>query len=510
MAVNPLVKQTNLNEQFTEHMLKEMVRCAQDGISEDYGIIYFIRTYCKIQHPIKGSIPFDLFDYQVRMLDCYVNNRWSITLSARQCGKTETAAAYLVWRSVFRSNQKILIASKDHAGAKDIMKRFKHILESLPEFLKPGTTIYNVHTVEFDNGSEVFATATTESTGRGRSISCLMLDEFAFVNPRVAEEFFTAILPTISTGGDMLITSTPNTDTDKFSAIWHGALADQNGFSYVEVKWNEHPDRDDKFRSDTIAKIGELKWRREYNNEFLSDAETLISAIRMAIWDHKKPLIKKNNFKFWQSLTKDQRYVIGVDVGTGTGGDYSTIQCFSFPQLEQIAEFRENTLSTPQLTLALVWLLRMIDKAEGVAYYSVESNGVGEGVIASFEQLEEAKNIEIPGTMFHDTGKGKRGFYTSNKRKLAACMELKTLLDTDKPRMTIHSRILMTEFKFYVRSGASFAARLGITDDLIAALVIMVRVMQEAVQYDDIDIESIYADDDLYDDDEDDIFGIII
>ena len=322
----------------------------------------------------------------------------------------------------------------------------------------------------------------------------LYLDEFAFVTPRIADEFWTSILPTLSTGGGCIITSTPNTDEDKFSEIWHKAITEQNGFAAVEVRWDEHPDRDDEFRRDTIAKIGELKWRREYNNEFLSSTETLISAMRMAHWKTKEPLTVNNNFKFWSGLKKGQKYVIGVDVGTGTGGDYSVIQCFSFPQLEQIAEFRENTFSTPQLTIRLVWLLNMIDKIGGESFYSIESNGVGEGVIAAIEQIEDAKNIEIPGVMFHDAGKNKRGYYTSNKSKLASCMQIKDLLDNDHPKMNIHSKMLMAEFKFFVRTGASFAAKIGFTDDLISALLVLVRVVQDAAEYDDTDYASIYDD----------------
>ena len=514
MAKQALTKKANLEIAFTEEMLLDLERCSRHGISEDYGIVYFCRKYVKIQHPTLGIIPFDIRDYQIKMLDCYMYNRWSIVLTARQSGKTEASALFLLWTAMFTPNMKILVASRIAKDAKDIMKRVKFMYENLPDFLRPGIDEYNVHTVSFDNGSEIYSEATTPDTGRGRSISLLYLDELARVRPKVAEEFWASIMPTLTTGGKCIITSTPGTDTDTFSTIWHGAKAEQNGFAYVEVSWKEVPETDGsvrgkKFREDTISRIGLLKWRREYNNEFLSDAETLISALRMQNWKEEPPRTIKNSFKFWDKLTK-QKYVIGVDVGTGTGGDFSTIEVFSFPQLVQVAELRENTMSTPQLTKRLVWMLQLIAKAGGESYYSVENNGVGEGVIAAIELIEEEKNIEIPGEMFHESGKGKRGYYTSNKKKLGACMNLKNLLDTDNPKMTIKSSVLITEFKFYVRTATAFAARLGITDDAIAACIIAVRVIDDIMMTEDGDYSSLSEDEDLEEwDDDDEAFGII-
>jgi len=519
MAKAALIKAPYQEMEYTEEMIDELRKCMKPVISDDEGPIYFIRKYVHIQHPKAGEIPFDVRDYQIKMIDNYLNNQWAITLTSRQSGKTETSASYLLWKAIFHPDMNILIASRRHSDAKDIMKRIKFQYESLPDWLKPGVTEYNVHTVSFDNGSELYAEATTANTGRGRSISLLYLDEFAFVKPLVAEDFWASILPTLSTGGDCIITSTPNGSEDQFSMLWHGAIAEQNGFSPVEVTWREVPMdahgkkmRDDKFRADIIAKFGELKWRREYNNEFISSEETLIHGIRLSNLKSTDPILVKNGFKFWEQIQKQKKYIIGVDVGTGTGGDYSTIQVFSFPQLNQVAEFRENTLSTPKFTKKLIWILNVIEKAGSESFYSVENNGVGEGVISAIESYEDANDTELPGVMFHDKGKDKRGFYTSNKAKLRACMDLKTLIDSDRPRMTIRSKVLMTELKFFVRKGASFEAKLGITDDLIMALIIMIRVMQEVLLYDDEEIDTLFDDDDDDDADldESELYGIVM
>ena len=138
---------------------------------------------------------------------------------ARQTGKSTCAAGYLLWYAMFKSDSTILIAAHKYSGAQEIMSRVRFAYESLPNFIRAGVTAYNRNSIEFDNGSRIIAQATTETTGRGLSLTLIYLDEFAFVPPRIASEFWTALSPTLSTGGKCLITSTPNQDDDQFARI---------------------------------------------------------------------------------------------------------------------------------------------------------------------------------------------------------------------------------------------------------------------------------------------------
>lgn len=61
-------------------MVQELQKCVDDPV-------YFVKNYCKIQHPVKGEIAFELYPYQEQMLTMFANNRQSIVLSARQTGK---------------------------------------------------------------------------------------------------------------------------------------------------------------------------------------------------------------------------------------------------------------------------------------------------------------------------------------------------------------------------------------------------------------------------------------
>lgn len=487
---NPkLIKTPGLEMEYTPQMIKELKRCSEDPI-------YFIETYVRIQHPIRGEIPFIMYDFQKRIIRGYLSHRWNVVLTSRQIGKTVTSACYLLWYAIFRFDSDILITSRRNADAMDIVGKVRYAYEGLPDFIRPGVREYSKHVVAFDNGSSISAEATTENTGRGQSITILYLDEFAFVPPGIADAFWSSITPTLSTGGDCIITSTPNGDEDTFSSIWVGAISKTNGFNATEVNWWEHPDRDEEYKRQMIAKIGELKWRQEYGNEFLSSQESLISGIRLVSLKSTASVGERNGFKFWEALKPGKVYVIGVDVGTGTGGDYSTIQCFTFPQLEQVAQLRDNTIATPTFTGKLVWLLKQIDRAGGDSFYSVENNGVGEGVIASLIQLENMVDDDIPGTMIHDRGKKIRGLNTSSKHKLAACMELKNMLDIAKPKIQIRSRELITELKFYIRKGPNFNARIGATDDLISAILVMLRVTRVAADYDLEAFDRLYGIDD--------------
>ena len=138
-------------------------------------------------------------------------------------GKTTTAVGFLLWYAMFVPDSTILIAAHKYTGAQEIMQRLRYAYEMCPDMIRAGVVSYNKQSIEFENGSRIVAQTTTETTGRGMSISLLYLDEFAFVEPNIATEFWTSISPTLATGGKAIITSTPNSDEDQFSMIWKEA-----------------------------------------------------------------------------------------------------------------------------------------------------------------------------------------------------------------------------------------------------------------------------------------------
>jgi len=268
---NELIKKPNTPIQMTPEEISELMKCA-DPIT---GPKYFMKNYYYIRHPVKGKLIYEPFDYQDRMIDIFNNYRKVINLVPRQMGKTTTAAGYLLWYAMFVPNSTILVAAHKFSGAQEIMNMIRYGYESVPDFIRAGVTTYNKGSLEFDNGSRIVSSATTENTGRGMAISLLYCDELGFLRNTIAKAFWTSISPTLATGGRCIITSTPNSDEDQFAQLWKGAnkCVDEygnptdighNGFKAFRAFWEEHPDRDDKWAADQIAELGQERFDREF------------------------------------------------------------------------------------------------------------------------------------------------------------------------------------------------------------------------------------------------------
>jgi hypothetical protein len=490
MPKNRFIKRAHEETEFTPEQVLEFEKCMGDPL-------YFIETYVKIVHPTKGAVNFTLYGYQRDLITMYWKNRDTIVLSARQTGKSTTAAAYLLWYAIFQFDKTILIASNKEKGSKEMIARIRYAYEQLPMWLKPGVLDdgWNKHSVGFDNGSRIESTATSESSGRGMSISLLYLDEFAFVAPNIAEEFWTAIAPTLATGGDCIITSTPNGDMNLFAQLWRGAELGVNGYAYKWVKWDEPPGRDQAFKSDQIGKIGQRKWDQEYECIFLSSDALLLDSIWLATEskkfekeNDKPPAFALREVHFWKKIKRDHTYLIGVDPSTGSGEDFSVLTVFAFPEMEQVAEFRSNSMSSPLVYNVLKNVIRYIEKEGATVYFSVENNGVGEGIISLYEADENPPEEAV---FVSEPGATRRGMTTTPKTKMRACVNFKEMVE--KGNLLLNSIMTLKELKMYVRKKGSYAAQIGGTDDSISAILIIMRVLEEISSFDQEAYDKLYA-----------------
>jgi hypothetical protein len=215
-----LIKAPHKRQSFTEIEINEFM----DSADPATGPAYFLDHFFYIQHPTRGKMLYHPFEYQERLVDVYHNYRFSISMMPRQTGKSTSAAGYLLWYAMFVPDSTILIAAHKYTGAQEIMQRIRFAYELCPDHIRAGVTSYNKGSIDFENGSRIISATTTETTGRGMSISLLYADEFAFVRPTIAKEFWTSISPTLATGGKAIITSTPNSDEDQFALLWKSAL----------------------------------------------------------------------------------------------------------------------------------------------------------------------------------------------------------------------------------------------------------------------------------------------
>jgi hypothetical protein len=490
-----LIKQPHKRQTFTEHELEEFMKCA-DPVT---GPAYFLDNYFYIQHPTRGKMLYHPYEYQQRLIHTYHNYRFSISMMPRQTGKSTSAAGYLLWYTMFVPDSTILIAAHKFTGAQEIMQRIRFAYELCPDFIRAGVTSYNKGSIDFENGSRIVSATTTETTGRGMSITLLYADEFAFVRPGIAKEFWTSISPTLATGGKAIITSTPNSDEDQFALMWKMALKQEdeygnptevgtNGFRAYRSYWQEHPDRDEAWGKNMEAQLGTDRFRREIGCEFIINDETLIAPAKLLDLKGTEPVFRTGQVRWYKQPEPGKIYAVALDPSLGTGGDPAAIQIFEANTTTQIGEWRHNRTTIPEQIRILTDICRYINdivKDPNSIYFSIENNTIGEAALISISEYGEEN---IKGYFLSDnsvtSASGRRyrkGFNTTNKSKLSACNKLKVMVESG--RMRIHSAPLVSELKTFVAHGTSYAAKIGETDDLVMATILAVRMMQQLQSY---------------------------
>ena len=386
----------------------------------------------------------------------------------------------------FVKNKKIKLANlkiNDFIDTVNGPRRIKSIIE------KPLTTVYDI--VEVDDLDHRFVVNHCFITK-----NC---DEFAFVRPTIASEFWTSITPTLSTGGKCIITSTPNSDEDQFAQIWRAAndtfdeygnttALGKNGFRAFTSKWQETPGRDEAWAAQMRAQLGEERFLREMECRFIIFDETLINPLKLVEMAGIEPIERQGQVRWYRKPSKGNVYVVALDPSLGTGSDPAAIQIVELPSMMQVGEWRDN--KTP--VQRQVQILREINQyiydqigTDADLYYSVENNTLGEAALVCISEIGEEN---IRGYFLSESiASGnprpfRKGFTTSNKSKIANCSKLKSWVETGKLKLS--SKMLISELKNFVAKGTSFAAKIGETDDLVMAMLLVVRMMQLIQSFD--------------------------
>jgi len=337
-------------------------------------------------------------------------------------------------------------------------------------------------------------------------------DEFAFVTPRIAVDFWSAIGPTLATGGKCIITSTPNSDEDQFAQIWYGAnnTIDEfgnelpnglgvNGFKAFMAQWHQHPDRDEEWANKERAKFGQEKFSREYDLKFITADSTLIDSMVLARLTSTEFIFKTNEIRWWERPQPNKIYCISLDPSQGVGKDYSAIQVWRLPEMVQVAEWMHNKSDVATQLKTIIQIANLIDKEqrahsnqynEPEIFWTFENNAVGHAVV---ELINEIGLDVIPAQLISEPGLGggraRRGLTTGKSTKSQSTTKLKSLVESNQ--VSIKSKVLITQLKNYVSTGAGFAAKSGEHDDLVSALLLIVRMSQMIAKWDDSTAEQI-------------------
>lgn len=469
---NPLLKKARKQISWTQEMLQEWLKCAQDPI-------YFAEKYIQIVHVDHGLIPIRLYDYQKEIIVKLTNNRRVTVVTSRQAGKTTTAAAVILHYILFNEHKTVALLANKGDAAREILDRIKLSYESLPDWLQQGVLEWNKGSIELENGCKVIAAATSSSAIRGKSISLLYIDEAAFVEGW--DEFFASVFPTISSGETtkILFTSTPN-GLNHFYKTCMGAQEGTNGYQYVEVPWQRVPGRDEKWRQETLAAMDfdHEKFAQEFECAWLGSSGTLISGAVLKTLVSKVPLVARDGLSVYKEKDGNHQYVIVADVSRGKGLDYSAFQVIDVTTMpyEQVCTYKNNMV-TP---LDYAGVLFQTAKAYNSASILVEINDTGGQVADSlfydfeYEGVINTENAGARGKRisggFAKGGSTDRGIRTTKTVKAIGCSMLKLLIEQRQLIINDHNTIF--ELSRFSKKNTSYEAEPGCNDDLVMGLVL--------------------------------------
>jgi len=485
---NPRIPQIGTRLAFRPEHLVELQRCKES-------IFYFAENYYTITVGGNEKQLIKLWDIQKEALEFFQNNNRVVLNSARQTSKTTLVVLFILWNLLFGDGlQKIGMLGNKFDLAKLNLEKLKEAYEFLPLFIKPLVDKWNERKLLFDNNNECKITSTSSTSFRGETLTSLIIDEAAFVNENgkldLDKTILQSLLPTLdamafSKHGDnsfCILISTPYGMNNEFARIFHRAKEYEKTknpkiatkFRAFEILWSDHPDRDQKWFEDKVIEMGseEAFWV-EFGGSFtmgdnikrIIDQEVRNymnkNTVRNPIYTQDKNMEYENteddSLKIWKFPEKNHIYVAGVDVAEGVGDCYSTIQIMDVTDLkniEQVAEYRCNTISTNEFPLIILKMLNSYNRC----WATIEANNAGREVISILSRVHGYKKLV---RHHHNKESNERmkkneefGVISHNNSKNMACANLGHFLNREKA-LILHSKELVKELDSFIKKTSS-------------------------------------------------------
>ena len=474
---NPSLKAEGVSVEWTEENIEEYQKCMKSPE-------YFIENYVQIVHVDKGLVPFDMYSYQRKMVQTFADNRFVICKMPRQTGKSTTIVSFLLHYNLFNQDVNCAILANKLSTARELLSRLQLAYEHLPKWLQQGVTVWNKGNIELENGSKILAAATSSSAVRGSSFNIIFLDEFAHVPNNIADQFFTSVYPTISSGETtkVFIVSTP-LGLNMFYKMWIDAEEGRNNYIPIDVHWREVPGRDEKWKQETVKNTSEIQFNQEFECEFIGSTLTLVAPSKLRTMAFQRPIASKSGMDVYEHPKKDATYCIVADSAQGKGQDYSALSVFDISEIpyKQVAKYRDNTIS-PMLYPNVIY---QIGNQYNTAWTMVEVNDVGQQVAETLHFDLEYENIlmcSMHGRAGQKVGGGfgknnQLGIRTSKQLKRIGCAALKEMIETDK--LIIPDFETIAELTTFSSKHNSYEAEEGSHDDLAMTLVIFSWLVQQ-------------------------------
>jgi len=453
-----------------QEILKEIVKAGKDPI-------YFTTNYCRISHPQRGLIPFKAYDYQEELLKDFNDYRFNIILKARQLGISTITAAYVSWLMLFHRDKNILIVATKLQTATNLVKKVKAIIKHLPDWMRISEiTIDNRTSFELSNGSQIKGSSTSSDAGRSEALSLLVVDEAAHVEK--LSELWTALYPTLSTGGRCIALSTPNGVGNWFHQSCVEAEAGTNDFYMTTLLWDVHPDRDKKWFDKETKNMSKRQIAQELECNFNVSGETVIHPDdiqwyldRIKTPEHRTGFDR--NYWIWKRYNPEKPYLISADVARGDGKDSSAYHIFELETMEVVAEYVGKP--TPD---DFADILYNVAAEYGDPMLVIENNNIG------FAVLKKLLDKGYP-NIYHTT-KGDHqyidpitaqwhsnaipGFTTSSKTRPLIVAKMEEFMRNKL--IKINSNRLLSEMKTFIWQSGRPQAMRSYNDDLVMSFAI--------------------------------------
>jgi len=463
---NELLRAKGQKVPMTKEQIGEYIRCKED-------IIYFAEKYFYIMNNDQGKILIPLYDYQKKMLKAFLepsnDKRHNVILASRQIGKTTIASVFITHFMLFNDHKNVGVLANKEKTSLEILLRIKTAIQELPMWLQQGVDEdfggWAKSQIGFENGIRIIGSSTASNAMRTYTIGLLYLDEFAFVPDNIADDFMRSVYPTISSSktSKIIIVSTPN-GMNHFHAIWRNAVHGNNNFMPIQVRWQDVPGYDEKWRGETIADIGPVAFAVEYGGQFLGSRNTLIDPEHIERMDMKLPIDLKmgSALLIYEHPRIGDFYILGVDSAKGTGKDYSVIQVLKIVnehEIVQVAMYRDNKIEANDFAQVVI----SVSKFYNDAYMMVENNDVGGEVANAIWNEYECDKV----VLYDKKGVGVRA---TKKTKLAGNLLLKRYIENGW--LEIIDKNTITELSKYEEIAPNiFKCPRGVHDDCAMALI---------------------------------------
>lgn len=290
-----------------DYLQEEYAKCFLDK-SRIYMIQNYLKTYDATQ---RKMVQFNLFPRQQDLCTTMGNANNVVTTKPRQAGITTTAGAFISCEMCLadpESPQVVLVIGNTLDLAQQMVTKIREFLLQFPrwmwgdEYIKANPKEYNEAPTKEEifkicnqkelvlkNGCRVVARSSGPDASRGvGGVTWLIFDEAAFIEN--GNDVYASAIPTVSTGGHVIMISTPNgKDLLYYETCRQAKLKgtdEWNNFELVEMKWYQDP-RYNKFlewyrkdketgevtikKEPTINKLGDIKYDNKHWENMISD-----------------------------------------------------------------------------------------------------------------------------------------------------------------------------------------------------------------------------------------------